>query len=114
MIESSGLVAVTLDLAPALEERVVDWLLSREDVETFTSRGIQGHGSARHELSIAEQVSGRQRRVELRIELAAAVVDGWLAALAETFGGGDVRYSVVPIIRSGRLHELRPPTPSSG
>jgi hypothetical protein len=105
--ESPDLVAVTLDVSPALEERVVDWLLARDDVETFTSYDIKSHGSARHELSIAEQVSGRQRRAALRIELAAAVVDGWLAALAEAFGSGDVRYSVAPIVRSGRLGDLR-------
>jgi hypothetical protein len=108
VVESPELVAVSLDVSLALEERVVDWLLSRDDVATFTSYAIQSHGAAGHELSVAEQVSGRQRRVELRIELAAAVVDGWLAALAESFGGGDVRYSVTPIVRSGRLRELRP------
>jgi hypothetical protein len=105
------MVAIRLDVAPALEERVVDWLLERDDVATFTTYGTHVHGSDRNELSVAEQVSGRQRRVEVRIELAALVVDDWLAALAAlaaSFGGGaDVHYSVTPILRSGRLCELR-------
>jgi Protein of unknown function (DUF3240) len=108
VIEKPGMVAVTIDVGPALEEPVVDWLLSRDEVATFTSYGTHAHGSDRDELSVAEQVSGRQRRVEVRIELAAAAVDDWLAALAASFGGADIRYSVTAIVRSGRLRELRP------
>jgi hypothetical protein len=79
-------VAVTLSLAPSLEERMIDWLLGRDDVATFT-----------------EQVSGRQYRVELRVEVRGAAIDAWLAALAAGFAGADVDYLVTPILRSGRL-----------
>jgi hypothetical protein len=98
---------VTLDVPPALEERVVDWLLLREDVVTFSSRSVRCYGSAGHELSVAEQVSGWQRRVELRIELSAAGAADWLAALAAGVGDADVRYSVTPIVRSGGLRDLK-------
>lgn len=108
MGEQPSMVAVTLDVPPALEERVVDWLLSRDEVATFTSYGTHGHGADRDGLSVADQVSGRQRRVEVRIELAAAAIDGWLAEMAASFGGADVRYSVTPLLRCGRLRELRP------
>jgi len=104
----SSAVSVTLSLAPTLEERIIDWLLDREDIETFTGFTTYSHGVASGELSVAEQVKGRRHRVELRIELEADVLDGWLAALAEAFGGADVSYAVTPILRSGRLRRPAP------
>ena len=97
-------VTVTLTLAPALEERIIDWLLGRQDVETFTGYTAYAHASAGGDLSVAEQVSGRRRRVEIRVELQAETLDDWLSQLAEAFGGADVSYFVAPILRSGRLH----------
>lgn len=97
-------VTVTLTLAPALEERIIDWLLGRQDVETFAGYTSYAHGSTGGDLSVAEQVSGRRRRVEIRVELQAEALDAWLAELAEEFGGADVSYFVAPILRSGRLH----------
>lgn len=97
-------VTVTLTLAPALEERIIDWLLGRQDVDTFTGYAAYAHAATGSDLSVAEQVSGRRRRVEIRIELRAEALDHWLAELSEAFGGADVSYFVVPILRSGRLH----------
>jgi hypothetical protein len=96
-------VAVTLSLAPSLEERMIDWLLERDDVATFTGYMTYAHGGDGRELSVAEQVSGRQERLELRVEVGAAASDAWLAALATDFAGADVDYHVTPILRSGRL-----------
>jgi hypothetical protein len=96
-------VAVTLSLAPSLEERMIDWLLERDDIATFTGHMTYAHGADGRELSVAEQVSGRQRRLELRVEVRAAAVDAWLGALAAAFAGADVDYHVTPILRSGRL-----------
>ena len=96
-------VAVTLSFTPALEERVIDWLLTRDDVATFTAYAVDAHGAGHEALSVAEQVSGRQRRIEVRVELPAAALDGWLEALGNAFGAADVRYFVTPILRSGRL-----------
>lgn len=96
-------VAVTLSFAPSLEERMIDWLLERDDVATFTGYATYAHGGDGRDLSVAEQVSGRQRRLELRVEVRGAAVDAWLAALATGFAGADVDYLVTPILRSGRL-----------
>lgn len=100
---SESNVAVTLSLAPSLEERMIDWLLGRDDVATFTGYTTYAHGEDGRELSVAEQVSGRQRRLELRVEVRAAAIDAWLAALAAGFAGAEVDYLVTPILRSGRL-----------
>ena len=97
-------VIVTLNIVPALEERVVDWLLSRGD-GGFTSRAAHGHSSHHDLLSAAEQVSGRQRRLEFEVELAAAELDDFIAELSDAFANADLYYTVVPVLRSGHLGE---------
>jgi hypothetical protein len=101
-------IALTLNVAPALEEHLFDWLLARDDATGFTSYAAHGHGARDDRLSVAEQVSGRQRRLEIRVELRASELDGLLAALARDHGGADLHWFVVPIVRSGRLGGDRP------
>ena len=96
-------VAVTFNVAPALEERFIDWLLVREEVAGFTSCTVYGHGSDHDHLTVAEQVSGRRRRTEFRVELSRAALDPLVAALTKDFAGVDVYYVVVPVLRSGHL-----------
>ena len=99
----AGSVAITLNAPPALEERIVDWLLGQEDAVGFTSYFAHGHGTRHEDLSVAEQVSGRQRRIEFRIELSTAELDGFCGALAASFAGVDLYYFVFPVLRSGHL-----------
>lgn len=100
---AEGRVALTLNVAPAFEERIVDWLLDRDAASGFTSYAAHGHGARHDELSLAEQVSGRQRRVEFRVELPAGELDGVVAELAARFAGTDLYYYVTPVLRSGHL-----------
>jgi hypothetical protein len=100
----SSAVIVTLNIVPALEERVVDWLLARDD-GGFTSRAAHGHSSHHDLLTAAEQVSGRQRRLEFEVELPAAALDGFIAALSDAFTNADLYYTAVPVLLSGHLGE---------
>jgi hypothetical protein len=100
---SEETVAITLNVLPTFEERIVDWLLDHDTVSGFTSYAAHGHGARHDGLSVAEQVSGRQRRVEFRVELPAAALDGILTSLAAAFGGTDLYYYVTPVLRSGHL-----------
>jgi hypothetical protein len=100
---NTATVVVTVNVAPALEEPLVDWLLELE--LGFSSVNIHGHGTRHSELSVAEQVSGRQKRVEFRTEMAAGNVDGFLATLAAQFAGTDLYFFVTPVLRSGHLHK---------
>ena len=93
-------------LPPASEERFVDWLLSSDVVAGFTSYAAYGHGARHDHLSVAEQVSGRQRRIEFRIQLAAEALDGFIAALAAGFRGVDLYFVVTAVLRSGHLGEI--------
>lgn len=96
-------VAITINVPPAMEERAIDWLLGREEVAGFTSRAADGHGASHDDLSVAEQVTGRQRRAEIRVEIAADMLDPLLAALIAAFNGMDLYYFVTPVLRSGHL-----------
>jgi hypothetical protein len=96
-------VAVTINVAPAAEERLIDWLLGRDETAGFTSCAAFGHGTNHDELSVAEQVTGRQRRVEVRLEIAETAIESFLAALIAEFAGTDLHYFVTPVLRSGHL-----------
>jgi hypothetical protein len=98
-------VAITLNVLPTFEERIVDWLLDRESVSGFTSYAAHGHGAHHDGLSVAEQVSGRQRRLEFRIELPAAALDAFVTDLTTAFAGIDLYYFVTPVLRGGHLRE---------
>jgi hypothetical protein len=100
---STTTVVVTVNVSPTVEERVVDWLLDSD--QAFTSAPVYGHGADQRGLSVAEQVSGRQKRVEFRIELDAASLDGFLERLASRFARTDLYFWVTPVLLSGHLRQ---------
>lgn len=85
---------VVITIIPNLEEPLIDWLLAREQPTGFTSMPVFGHGSRHDYLSTAEQVSGRQRRVQFQIEMALDLVDPFLQSLRADFEGAHMRYRV--------------------
>ena len=74
-----------LNTAPELEEDLVDYLLSLSCVKGFTSYPVRGHGH-HHNLSIAEQVSGRRKRLQVEVLLQSQEVETVLAGLAQNVG----------------------------
>lgn len=92
---------LVLTVTPELEEDLVDFLLGREGVDGFTSFEVRGHGE--HEnLSVAEQVSGRRRRLQFEIRLERDAIDALLDALGREVGS-DIRFRELPLLRSGHL-----------
>lgn len=81
----------------ALEEVVIDTLLSHEATSAFTSVAAHGHGTDHAGLSLAEQVSGRRKQIQFQIELAESDVPGLLAALLEAIPGGDCHCCLLPL-----------------
>lgn len=87
---------LTINLPPALEEDLIDYLMKLDLLKGFTSYQAMGHGE--HEnLTIAEQVSGRRRRIQFEILLddeadAEAIISG----LADEVGK-DIRYWQLPV-----------------
>jgi len=96
-------VLVVLASPPALESQLVDWLLSQEDGAGFSSSAIHGHSTRHDHLSIAEQVSGRQRRQQFQIQLPSARLDAFLEALQSEFSGADLHYWAIPVLAGGHL-----------
>lgn len=94
---------LSLIVSPRLEPGIVEWLLEREDVPGFSSLPIAGHGSSEHSLTLAEQVTGRSRRVMFLIELPEEVAERVLGDLAEAFHGSGLHYWINPVIRAGHL-----------
>ena len=94
---------VTLEVPPALEERVIDWLLDRSQQARFTSYPAHGYGDRHDHLSVAEQVSGRQRRLCFEIEVSMDVLGSFMNELGAAFASADLYYRIMPLLRSGRL-----------
>jgi len=92
---------LVLNITPELEEDLVDYLLDRVEVGGFTSYPVHGHGE-QSRLSIAEQVSGRRKRVQFEILLPEQLVDEVIAGLAGEVGKG-IHYWQLPVMRSGHL-----------
>lgn len=88
---------------PSLEESVVDWLLAQERLSGFSSARIDGHGSRQTELSLAEQVMGRQRKVMFHVHTDCAAVNALLDALQRDFKGAGLHYWVMPLLDAGRI-----------
>ena len=90
-----------LTVPPSLEDELVDYLLSLESVSGFTSYPVRGHGENR-QLSIAEQVTGRQKRIQFELILATEDVPRVLGGLKQHVGG-DIFFWYQDINGSGRL-----------
>lgn len=91
---------LVLNLSPELEEDMVDYLLAQEDVGGFTSYHARGHGH-HTDMSLAEQVSGRRKRLQFEIFTEENRIAELLAGLADNVGK-DILYWQQPISNIGR------------
>ncbi len=90
-----------LNAAPELEEDLIDYLLTFEQIKGFTSFLVHGHGE-HNDLSVAEQVTGRRKRVQYEIFLDSTVIPLILANIAEAVGK-DITYWELAISNFGRV-----------
>ena len=88
---------------PAIEESIVDWLLERKEITGFSSTRIDGHGSHHTDLSLAEQVTGRQRKVMFHVHAECALLNTLLAELKQQFRGAGLHYWLMPLIEAGHI-----------
>ena len=58
---------VTLNVPPSLEEAIVDCLLTFETEDGFSSFPVSAHDHKNQNLSIAEQVAGRQNQIRFQM-----------------------------------------------
>jgi Protein of unknown function (DUF3240) len=94
---------VILNVPSALEEAVVDCLLTLESEHGFTSFPVNVHHHKNKGLSPAEQVSGRQKQFCFQIHIDEAGAGVLLKRLQEEFSGAGVQFWVVPMLGSSEI-----------
>ncbi len=94
---------LTLNAPPALEDTLIDWLLAHPDCPGFSAVQIAGHSRDTRSYSIMEQVTGRQRRVQIQIMLDAQACSALITHLHSEFSHAGIRYWVTPLVEEGRL-----------
>ncbi len=94
-------VKLVLIVAPELEEDLVDVLLGLPAVGGFTASVVAGNGKTQN-MSLAEQVTGRRKRLRFELVLAETVLAEVLGRLRERIGGETV-YWVEPLLDFGKL-----------
>ena len=92
---------VTLNIPPSLEEMLVDQLLLLESEHGFSSFQVYAHHHENKNLSLAEQVTGRQKRTRFQMYIPEHELSSLLALLRRDFKGSGIQYWVMPVIDSG-------------
>jgi len=92
----------TIIAPPTMEEELIDWLLTQPNISGFTSQAANGHGSG-HQMSLAEQVTGRRRQITFWIELEKKMAESILADLKQNFSGSGLHYWLLPLSESGSI-----------
>lgn len=92
---------VTLNVPPSLEEVIVDCLLTFESEHGFTSFPVFAHDHRNEDLSLAEQVSGRQKKIRFQMYVEEQVLSALLVQLRQEFAGAGIRYWVMPVVDHG-------------
>ena len=92
---------VTLNVPPSLEEAIVDSLLMMEEELGFSSFTVNSHHHENKGLSLAEQVTGRQKQLRFQMYIDKSALDKLVAHLKHEFSGSGIQYWVLPIIDNG-------------
>ncbi|MCX7086313.1 MAG: DUF3240 family protein [Methylococcales bacterium] len=98
---SSSEYLVTLNIPPSLEELVVDSLLLLETEHGFSSFEVNAHHHVNKGLSLAEQVTGRQKRIRFQLYVSVEKLPDLIAQLREDFAGSGIQYWVLPVVENG-------------
>ena len=92
---------VTLNVPPSLEEAIVDSLLMMEEELGFSSFSVNAHHHENKGLSLAEQVTGRQKQLRFQMYIDKSALDKLVEHLKQEFSGSGIQYWVLPIIDNG-------------
>lgn len=94
---------LTLISAPSMEETLIDWLLTQEEISGFSSTEIYGHGSRSMHLSLLEQVTGRQKRIQFLVHTQNDIARRLIAELEQKYPNTGLHYLVTPVIEAGQI-----------
>lgn len=94
---------VTINVPPGLEEAMVDCLLTFETAQGFSSFPVSAHDHRNQGLSLAEQVTGRQRKIRFQMYIDKQHLAALLTKLKADFPNTGMHYWVVPVLEQGEL-----------
>jgi Protein of unknown function (DUF3240) len=94
---------VIINAPSSLEEMLVDCLLTLESEHGFTSFPVSVHHHENKGLSLAEQVSGRQKQICFQIHVDESGAGLLLCQLKKEFAGAGIQYWVLPMIESTEI-----------
>lgn len=100
---SHDLFLVTINVPTALEDAMVDCLLTFESAQGFSSFPVNAHDHQNRGLSLAEQVSGRQRKMRFQMFIDNQNLPALLSKLKAEFTGSGLHYWVMPVLEH---HEI--------
>lgn len=86
-----------------VEEPLFDWLLDYSDDMVFSSQVVDCHGIEHAALSLREQVTGRQPKLQVELQVPLVEARAICVALGEAFPSAGIRYWIAPIIEAGYL-----------
>ncbi|MGZ4969401.1 MAG: DUF3240 family protein [Methylobacter sp.] len=92
---------VTLNVPSALEEAIVDCLLTLESEHGFSSFPVSSHDHKNEGLSLAEQVTGRQKKIRFQMYVPEHGLAVLLEQLRNEFSGSGIKYWVLPVVENG-------------
>lgn len=92
---------VTFNVPPKIESLLVDYLLVLESTKGFSSFPVSAHDHINKGLSIAEQVTGRQRKIRFQIYVPESKLALLLEQTKKHFAGAGIQYWVLPVIEHG-------------
>lgn len=95
-------VLLTLSTRPAQAEAITDWLLE-ENLPGFSSWLAWGHSNRNDQLTLAEQIQGKQKRMMIGLHLPQDQAQQMLQKLRANFAHYDVHYWLQPLLEFGRL-----------
>jgi len=96
---SQGL--LILIVPPTLEEMLIDVLLQYPEISGFTSSKVNGHGTVHGdgaELSLLEQVTGRQQRVQFMMHANVSDLQNLTAMVKTKFRSTDIHSILLPLL----------------
>ncbi|MCF6203205.1 MAG: DUF3240 family protein [Methylococcaceae bacterium] len=91
----------TLNAPTSLEESIVDCLLIFEAEHGFETTSINAHDHRNEGLSLAEQVTGRERKIRFQMTLKKQNLAKLINRLKADFSGSGINYWVTPIVDKG-------------
>ncbi len=98
---SGGILLVSFNASPALEEVLVDWLLEFDAEQRFASYTVNEHNTDHSQLSLAEQVTGRQKQIRFEMIIAEDRYAGFMDKFKTDFSGSGINYRVVRALSQG-------------